>query len=407
MSTYSIRPYFDFARMKLTGHTAHTDFKGTMIYMEPDRRSRPHCHVCGRPGSIHTSGLHRAVLDLSLADHRVIVQFEYRKVWCRHCGGAKVEQLDFTGPGMRITYRMANYIWSLCEKLPIDSVARRFNLDPKTVKAIDYEKLKQHYGHTDTENLRLLAVDEIALKKGHKYMTVVLDYETGRVVWMGEGHRADTLAEFFNRLTDSQKKGIQAVAMDMWQPYIKAVKQHLPHADIVFDFFHVVQGFNKVIDKVRRSEYRKASQEHKKVIKGSRYLLLKNKENLTLTDEHNEPEKLQRLLDLNKNLNAVYILKDDLKRIYQQATPAAMAYALVTWCRRAEELRNRSVTAFSTRLKRHAYGILNYCNYPISTGPLEGANNKIKVLKRIAYGYHDEEYFVLKVKQALPGKGAG
>jgi transposase len=393
--------------MKMTGHTAHSKVKGTMVYLEPDRRCRPRCHVCGRPGTIHTSGRHRAVKDLAIADHEVVVQFSYRTVWCAHCNGARVEQLDFTGPSMRITYRLANYMWGLCNELPLSSVARRFGLDPKTVKALDYEKLKQHYAATDTENLRLLAIDEIAIKKGHTYMTVVLDYETGRVVWMGKGRRTSTLATFFAQLTDSQKKGIQAVAMDMWQPYIKAVQEHLPGADIVFDLFHIVQGFNRVIDTVRRSEYRKASEQDKQVIKGSRYLLLKNQENLSVTDKRNEPEELQRLLDLNEKLNAVYILKDDLKRIYQQSSVVDMAKALLHWCIRAESVGDRFVTAFSKRLKKHAYGILAYCDWPISTGPLEGANNKIKVLKRIAYGFHDEEYFVLKVKQALPGRKAG
>jgi len=191
------------------------------------------------------------------------------------CGRFLVEELEFFEPSRRVTKRLALYVYELCKVLTVQDVARHLNLDWKTVKDIDKSFLEEEFGETDYTGLTILAVDEIAVKKGHRYMTVVLDYLTGRVVWMGEGRRADTFMQFFDGMTDEQIEKLEAIAMDMWDPYIKAVEVKAPHVRIVFDLFHVVKEFNKVIDRVRIDEYNKASEFDKKVIKGSRYLLLK------------------------------------------------------------------------------------------------------------------------------------
>jgi transposase len=201
-------------------------------------------------------------------------------------------------------------------------------------------------------------------------------------------------------MTPEQKAGIEAVAMDMWEAYINRVRHHCPDAKIVFDFFHVVNAFGKVIDKVRRDQYQKASADHKKVIQGSRYLLLKNLENLT------DPQKdrLEELRNLNETLNRMYLLKDQLKTVFTYVNRDYAGQALETWCRMADQIDHPSVRIFANRLRFFAYGILNHCDFPIDTGKLEGTNNKIKLIKRKAYGYHDPDYFALKVKQAFSEK---
>jgi len=146
--------------------------------------------------------------------------------------------------------------------LTVAEVADHLELDWKTVKNIDKAFLEVDYGQTDYDGLRILAVDEIAIRKGHQYMTVVLDYETGRVVWMAEGRGSDTLKGFFCEMTEAQRQGLEAIAMDMWDPYIKAVREAAPHVKIVFDLFHVVAAFGRVIDQVRMDEYREASREN-------------------------------------------------------------------------------------------------------------------------------------------------
>jgi transposase len=401
MSNLSIAVYFPFMRVKITKQTVHDDSESAMICLKQDLRYRPVCHNCQTPArTVHTQGRRRFVQDLNLASRAVWLDVEYRKVFCEQCYGVRVEYLSFCDAGQRVTHRLARYIHDLCRVLTIKEVAERFDLHPTTVKEIDKSFLIQKFSQTDYSDLRVLAIDEIALKKGHTYMTVVLDYLTGRVVWMGEGRSMETLDQFFAGMTHEQKAAIETVAMDMWEAYINRVTHHCPQAHIVFDFFHVVQGFGRVIDKIRRDEYLKASEEDREIIKGSRYLLLKNEENLT----DKQRPRLQELLAMNETLNTVYILKDQLKMVYYYSDRKRVKQTLDDWCRMAQTVNHPSMRAFIKKLRFFEYGICNHADYPIGTSDLEGVNTKIKLIKRRAYGYHDSDYFALKVKQAFPGK---
>lgn len=399
MSKLSITKYYPFMRVKIIDQTVHgEDASSALIKLAPDLRYRPLCHQCGLPAAtVHSQGHRRHLRDLNMASAEVWLQVEYRKIWCNNCGGAKVEQLSFADASRRVTHRLARYIYGLCKVMTVQDVADHLDLNPKTVKAIDKSFLEKGFGRTDCHALKILAIDEIALRKGHNYMTVVLDYLSGRVVWLGQGRDMDTLDRFFAEMTDKQKDAIEAVAMDMWEAYINRVKYHCPNAKIVFDFFHLVQGFGRVIDKVRRDEYLKANKQERKVLKGSRYLLLKNEENLTEIQQN----RLQAVLELNSTLSILYVLKDQLKLLYYYSDRRKVKRTLNDWCRMAGQIEHRSVQAFIKRLRFFEYGILNHANYPIGTSRLEGVNNKIKVIKRKAYGFHDSEYFALKVKQAF------
>lgn len=399
MSGLSIASYFPFARVKVVRQSVHLDDHSgaALIEVEPDRRFRPICHQCGRPGTIHSSDQHRFVRDLDLGQAQVFLSVSYRRLWCGDCGGAKVEHLDFADPHKRLTRRLAHYIYDLCKVMTTVDVARHLDLDPKTVADVDQHFLERDFGRTDTEGLRLLAIDEIRWKDGpYGYMTVVLDYQTGRVVWMGEGRNAQALDAFFEGMTEGQKQAIEAVALDMWEAYVKSVQTHCPQARIVFDLFHLVKGYGEVIDEVRRDEYKKANPSQRRFIKGSRYLLLSNRPNL----RDDQQARLDELLAANQRLSAVYILKDQLKAIYRCRDRSAAQRALDQWCALAAEVDHPLMRRFIGRLRYFEYGILNHCDYPIGTSPLEGINNKIKVLKRKAYGFHDSQYFALKVKQA-------
>ena len=403
MSDLSIAAYFPFARVKVVSQNVHLDARpsATLIRLEPDLRYRPICRVCQARGTVHSKGLRRIVRDLNLGQAQAFLHVEYRRVWCPDCQRAQIERLEFLDPHKRVTKRLARAIYELCKVMTVADVARHFDLDPKTVKGIDLHFLEEEFGSTDASDLRILALDEIAVRKGHNYMTVVLDYETGRVVWMGEGRNIQTLDAFFGQLTDEQKARIQAVAMDMWEPYINRIAHHCPQAKIVFDLFHLVQAFGHVIDEVRREEVRQAeTKEDAKVVKGSRYLLLKNRSNLT----PKQRTRLRELLAVNERLSAVYQLKDQLKMIYRYKRRGWAKKALDQWCEMAAEIDHPEMQRFIRRLRFFEEGILNHCEYPIGTSPLEGVNNKIKVIKRKAYGFHDARYFALKVKQALPGR---
>ncbi len=255
------------------------------------------------------------------------------------------------------------------------------------------------------EGLRLLAVDEVAVHKGHTYMTkvmtTVLDLDTGRMVWIGRDRTKATLLSFFAELTAEERSGIEAVATDMASGYREAVKEACPHASLVYDMFHAVAKFSReVIDRVRVDESKKQDESGRQLIKGSRYLLLKNERNLS----GKQRERLALLLEANENLNMVYVLKDQLKRIWTYAGAGWARRALDEWCAMAEASGLSPLRTFARNPRRHAEGIINHCRYPIHTGRLEGVNNKIKVIKRMAYGFRDDDYFILKIKNAFPGE---
>ncbi len=400
MSGLSIAPYFPWRRINVAYQNVPREGRSALVRLEPDQRYHPRCHACGQPARTVHSATRKFVRDLSLADFSVMLQIEYRKIWCEGCGGVRVEQLEFVDTHQRVTHRLAAYAAQLCRVgLSVTAVADHLDLDPKTVKAIDQAALEAEFGKTSYAGLRRLAIDEIAVKKGHSYMTVVLDYDTGRVVWMGQGRQIATLDNFFREMPPTVRRAIVAVAIDMWQPYIQCVKRWCKNANIVFDLFHVVKAFNKVIDDIRNQEFRKADAAGRATLKGSKYLFLKNWGNL----RYEQRVRLDDILAMNARLNTVYWLKDLLAHIWSYHRAGWAAATLDQWCAVARQDGHPALARFVRTLQRYAYGILNHCKHPMHTSRLEGVNNKIKVIKRIAYGFHDLDYFALKVKQAFPG----
>lgn len=226
MSGATIAPYFPFRRIKIQGQSVASQTNRARIQMEPDKRFAPVCHHCGKKATAVHSWTGRSVRDLDMAGTRVWLDCRYRKLYCDDCRRIVIEELDLFDPYLRITRRLAAYIHELCRRMTVRDVARHLGLDWKTVKDADKLFLEARYGQPDYTGLRILAVDEISIRKGHRYLTVVLNYETGRVVYVGKARKASTLMRFFNRLSTGQRKAIEAVVMDMWDPYIKAVKKN-------------------------------------------------------------------------------------------------------------------------------------------------------------------------------------
>jgi len=399
MSNTTVAHYFPFRRVKVVRQSVSEDASMSWIVMEPDLRFVPRCWQCGQKAKAVHQHTRRAIRDLSLATAKVLLNVHYRKIACARCERIRVEHHDFVEPYARVTHRLAKYVHELCKHMSVKAVAKHTELDWKTVKNIDKHFLEKEFGQTRYDGLRILAIDEISILRGHTYMTVVLNYETGEVVWMGEGRKAVTLEEFFSAMPEAQRKNIRAVAIDMWDPYIKAIKKWCPCAHIVFDLFHVVRAFGKVIDKVRNQEAKRAQREEQDIYKGSRYLLLKNKENLT----PKQRPRLRELLRLNKTLSSLYILKDYLKKLWRYKYVKSADKFLQMWRQLAYGIPSIVVHNFANMLERHKYGILNHCLYPIHTGVLEGVNNKIKLISKQAFGFHDTRYFSLKVIQAFSG----
>jgi transposase len=369
------------------------------ITFKPEQGAWPVCSGCGQVcWPVHSYG-QRWVRDLPLAHAYVELMVPQRKVRCATCG-IRVEALTFVEPYHRYTKRFERAVAELCRVMTVAHVAEYFGLSWHTVKEIDRRRLQAEVGTPCYEGLRLLAVDEIAVRKGHQYLTIVLDLESGRVVWIGEGRSEETLAGFFAELTVEQRAAIEAVATDMAPGYRAAVEAACPQAALVYDLFHVVAKYSReVVDRVRSREARKQTGPQRQYIKGSRYLLLRNRNTLW----PDERLRLDALLDANERLNLVYILKDQLKWIWTYKRRGWARRAIEQWCSLAQASGIQELVRFAGNLARHAEGILNHCGFPLHTGRLEGVNNKIKVMKRQAYGYRDQAYFMLKIKDAFRG----
>ena len=206
MSKLSIAPYFPFRRIKIVDQSVTHEATGAHIHVRPDKRFQPICHGCGQIACGVHSWTQRKIRDLSLATARTWVTCRYRKVFCARCQGIHIEDLELFHPYLRVTRRLACYIYQLCKSMTVSEVARHLDIDWKTVKNIDKLYLERDYGQPDLKGLRILAVDEISIRKGHSYLTVVLDFVTGRVVFVGKKRKAKTLKRFFNQLSIGQRK---------------------------------------------------------------------------------------------------------------------------------------------------------------------------------------------------------
>jgi transposase len=291
----------------------------------------------------------------------------------------------------------------MCKVMPIKRVAEHYNLHWSTVKEIDKAYLKRELEPAKWGNVRLLLMDEFALHKGHRYATVVMDAETKRVLWVGRGRTREEIRPFFEWLGKRRCKRIQAVGMDMWPAFEADVHRHCPNAEIVYDQFHVVSNYGRdVIDRVRVNEANRVKDDKaaRELIKGSEWNLLGNWANLP-----NRKAKLQlnELLEANECLKTVYVMKDALKALWRYTREGWAKKAWETWLEMAQSSGVKPLQRFARNLAKRIDGILSHCRWKLNTSVVEGANNKIKVLKRIAYGYRDEEYFFLKIRAAFPG----
>ncbi len=220
--------------------------------------------------------LRRRVLDVPLAGKRTYVDIEYAQVRVRH-SQVMVEALPFVAPGQRATKRMDWLVSALCRHMSLSAVARHTGLPWHSVKNLDKRCLADELPPRRPElleGLALIGVDEVARAKGHDHLTLVYDMESGDLLWLKEGRTAEAFGEFLQALSEECAQGVKAVAMDTGLAYQSAVRQWLPNAAIVFDRFHVMQMYSKVIKQVRRSEMRKADEEGQAKIRKERFLPL-------------------------------------------------------------------------------------------------------------------------------------
>jgi transposase len=373
------------------------------LHLEP----QPHkvcCSQCGSREVIRRGEQVRGLRNLPVGGIGSWLIIQIPRVECRSCGVVRQIRLGLAEERRSYTRAFARYVLELSQYMTIKDVAEHLAVSWDIVKDIQKGYLAQHYAKPALKDVKQIAIDEICVGRGYRFLTIVLDLDSGAILFVGKGKKAESLRPFWRRVRAAKAK-IKAVAIDLSPTYQKAVRKHLPKATLVFDRFHVVKLLNHKLTQLRRELYRQATDDlKKKVLKGTRWLLLKNPDHLDPVK--GEPGRLRAALRLNESLATAYYLKEDLRQIWEQLGKFPARMKLLDWYHQATDSGIRVLQDFARTLLKHADGILAWYDYPISTGPLEGTNNKIKTLNRQHYGLRDRDFFTLKLYQLHEAKYA-
>jgi transposase len=338
----------------------------------------------------------RRVRDLSCGDARVFLELEIRRIACRGCGKVKRERLEFLADNPFYTKRFAHYVGRRCRTATIKDLAEELNLDWDTVKTLEKQYMRAQLAKAGTPGPKVIGIDEISIRKGHTYRIVVSDLLRGRPIWFGGADRSEaSMAQFYDWLGEKKSRRIRLAVMDMWKPFRNVTTARAPQAAILFDKFHIMRHLGEALDQVRKGEYARLSGQDRRYIKGQKYTLLSNRENLTLEGR----QSLKTLLAANKRLNTAYLLKESFGQLWEYEREGWARRFFDNWRASLKWQRLKPYEKFAEMIDRHWDGIAAYCQpeNKVSLGFVEGLNNKIRVIQRRAYGLRDEEYLRLKV----------
>ena len=370
-------------------------------------RSKCKCPACGSHNVICNGSHFRRWRGMEMGLRRAWITMDVPRVKCRECGITRQVKVSFAEPHRRCTRAFEEFVLSLLRIGTCKGVAELLGLSWDTVRDIEKTSLKRRFSRPKLAKVRRIAIDEIAVRKGHKYMTVVMDLDMNQAIFVGDGRDQNSLKPFWRRLKRSGAK-IVGVCTDMSPAYRAAIRRHLPNAIHVFDRFHIMKLFNEKLTLLRRRLYNDTKDlTQRKALKGSRFLLLKRRENLD--DSRDESARLAAALSVNADLSVGYALKEQIVELWDADDEDEAKRVLVEWLYDADWSKIPEMQHFADTLRTHWFEILNYHTCPLTTGPLEGFNNKIKTLKRQSYGFRDAEYFKLKIlalhqaKHALVG----
>jgi transposase len=354
---------------------------------------RDRCAYCRSWRLTQKGTKNRVLRTVPIGRKLVFLVIRVGRFACEDCGRTRYERLRIADPKRHYTHVLENYVMDLCMRMTVRDVAEFTGLHWATVKAIDKRRLKRNLPRDrDLRRLRYLGVDEVSVRRGHRYLTTVVDLERGRIVYVGEGRKTESLRPFIRRLKRLRVE-LKAVALDMWKPFARAIRRYYRRLPLVYDVFHILADYSRTLNEIRVDECLKLNAAQSQVFQGARYLLLRGQEKLSLSAR----ERLWKLLSVNQPLMIAYVLKEDLRHLWRLASVEQAQRHLQDWIEAALSSGLSLLARFARKLRRHADGILNYFSFRISNARVEGISNQIKVIKRKAFGYRDMNYFKLKI----------
>jgi transposase len=318
-------------------------------------------------------------------------------VACPDCG-VRQENLDWLADNPRFTKGFAQAVGRQARKMPLTDVARFHRLSWGAARRLEEAYMEDLLAkHPSPKRLRAIGMDEVSIRKGHSYAITVADLDRQRPIWMSEspGRKEEDIDKFFVELGAKRAARIKLAVMDMWKPFRASTMNHAPNARIVFDKFHILRHLGDALDQVRRSEYHRLNGKERKFIKGQRYTLLSNPENLNPEGRRS----LKTLLKANRRLHKAYLLKEAFGQLWDYNYPACARTFFDNWKAQLKWQRLKPFEEFAAMVERNWEGIVSYCHpdNKVSLGFMEGLNNKIRSIQRQAFGIKDQRYLKLKV----------
>ena len=376
-------------------HYSAIDYKDSAIFLKVKSNTPKKCKCphCGCEHIIKYGKIHRDIHNLPIGSKPTFLSLTIQRYQCKACEKVFQAGVPFTHGSVSYTFRFSRYVLDLLRLgLTVKSVAHHLGVGWDMVKDIHKEHLKQKYSYVDIKKVKRIGIDEFAVRKGHVYKTIVVDLDTGHIIHVGDGKGGEALDGFWKRVK-RQGIEIELVTSDMSAAYISSVMANAPKATHVYDKFHVVKLVQEAVDKVRRSIWRQETDlEKRDLIKGIRWMLLSK--DLDKFDDKKK-ERFHNILATNEPLFKAYYLKEDIDQIWMQEGKEEAEKQLQYWCDRAKESKLPAMVKCANSLLAHRTGILAWYDVKATNAVVEGINNKIKVLKRKAYGYRDDEYFNL------------
>lgn len=355
---------------------------GLVVRVEPRwRYSR--CGCCGKRAPRYDRGRARNWRHHNLGSIRMWLQYAPWRVECPACG-VRIEQVCWARHGSGFTRPFEETVAYYAQTMDKTSVQRLLGVNWRSVGAIVERVVRDRLDADRLDDLRIIGVDEFSYRKRHRYITIVVDHQRRRVVWAAEGKGNETLGRFFSDLGAKRAARIERITIDMSAGFMKAIEEHVPRAEVVFDRFHVQRLVTDAVDEVRRAEVRRADDDRAQFVKGSRFALLKNPWNLN----RRERRTLADLQRTNKRLYRAYLLKEALAKALDYRQPARAWDALNEWIAWAMRSRLKPMVKAAKTIKKHRSGILAYVTTRLTNGLVEGINNHLRVVARRAYGFH-------------------
>jgi transposase len=373
-------------RLVCVGHDENLE-----VDIEPRKNAHAVCSCCHQHASLYDRLTVRRFEFVPMWGYRVFFVYHMRRVNCKTCG-IKVEEVPWASGKYTLTKTYMMFISSWAKKLSWSETARSFRTSWR--KVFDAVRFVVEYGlkYRGVSDVESIGVDEIAIQKGHKYLTVAyqIDKHCIRLLWVGRDRTVGTLQSFFREFGDQWARQLKHICSDMWKPYLKVIKEKAPQALNILDRFHIVANLNKAIDEVRADERRQLEKDgYEPVLKKSRWCLLKRKENLT----ENQEVRLTDLLKYNLKSVRAYLLKEDFNGFWEYTSAAWAGRFLDRWCTRVMRSKIEPMKKQAKSIRKHKPLILNWfkAKKAFSSGTVEGLNNKAKVATRKAYGFKSLE----------------